>query len=278
LQFYRDPEYSYGPILSQGEESGCKAFHDQPGNTGNWNNTYEQWTGAQAWQAYMVHGGPKSVVRQFAQYAECDVKNTLTRFDSNHNNLIEYTSGTLPGNDADSVAFKYYGTRAQDRTESSYWYAGAKAAADAYAYIGNQAKADEMNQIADGIKSAILDNLWASGPVTNTPTAVPCADTGPRVTGKIGNAVRLCGTNEYVSLPTGIVNGLSDFTISAWVNPAATSQWSRVFDFGTGTTVYMFLTVNAGSGPRFAITTGGSGAEQQLNATGQLPLNTWTHL
>ena len=27
--------------------------------------------------------------------------------------------------------------------------------------------------------------------------------------------------NEYVNLPTGIVSGLSDFTISAWVNPAA---------------------------------------------------------
>ena len=46
LQFWRDPLYSYGPWLSQGEESGCQAFHDNPGNTGNWNNTYEQWTGA----------------------------------------------------------------------------------------------------------------------------------------------------------------------------------------------------------------------------------------
>ena len=44
LKFWRDPLYSYGPWLSQGEESGCQAFHDNPGNTGNWNNTYEQWT------------------------------------------------------------------------------------------------------------------------------------------------------------------------------------------------------------------------------------------
>src|SRR5215475_13350693 len=116
----------------------------------------------------MVHGGPKSVVRQFAQYAECDVKNTLTRFDSNHNNLIEYTSGTLPGNDADSVAFKYYGTRAQDRTETSYWYSAAKAAAAEYTLLGNTAKANEMNTIANNIASAILNTLWASGPVTNS--------------------------------------------------------------------------------------------------------------
>ena len=40
----------------------------------------------------------------------------------------------------------------------------------------------------------------------------------------------------------------------------------------------MFLTVNAGGGPRFAITTSGGGAEQRLSGSGQLPLNTWTHL
>ena len=44
---------------------------------------------------------------------------------------------------------------------------------------------------------------------------------GPRVPGRIGNAVKLNGSDEYVSLPTGIVSGLSDFTISAWVNPAS---------------------------------------------------------
>ena len=64
LQFWRDPLYSYGPWLSQGEESGCQSFHDNPGNTGNWNNTYEQWTALQAWESYMVHGGPIEVLAQ----------------------------------------------------------------------------------------------------------------------------------------------------------------------------------------------------------------------
>jgi hypothetical protein len=282
LQFYRDPEYSYGPILSQGQESGCQSFHDNPGNTGNWNNTYEQWTGQQAWQAYLVHGGPKSIVAQLAQYAECDLKGTLAKFDTNHDNLIEYSSGTLPGNDADSVAFGYFSTVPQDRTETSYWYSEARTAAAEYTLLGNKAKADEMNGIADGIQKAILTNLWASGPVTDNPASggPSCTDTGARVPGKIGNAISLCGTNEYVALPAGIVSGLHDFTVSAWVNPRADTAWSRVFDFGTGTGVYMFLTVSAGGGPaRFAITAGGGGAEQQINApAGQLPLNTWTHL
>jgi hypothetical protein len=101
--------------------------------------------------------------------------------------------------------------------------------------------------------------------------------TGPRVAGEIGNAVKLNGGGEYVNLPTGIVSGLSDFTVSAWVNPASDDTWSRVFDFGTGTGDYMFLTNNGGgTGVRFAITTGAG--EQQINSNMHLPLNTWSHL
>src|SRR5690606_9908553 len=96
-----------------------------------------------------------------------------------------------------------------------------------------------------------------------------------------GNALRLGGEepNEYVTLPTGIVQGLTDFTIAAWVNPASTSQWARIFDFGSGQATTMFLTVNAGSGPRFAITTSGAGGEQRVNSSaGQLPTGQWTHI
>ena len=101
--------------------------------------------------------------------------------------------------------------------------------------------------------------------------------TGARVPGKIGNAVKLAGDGEYVALPDGIVNGLHDFTVSAWVNPSQNTAWSRLFDFGTGTNNYMFLTMSAGGGPlRYAITTSGNGAEQQLNDTTTLPLNTWS--
>jgi hypothetical protein len=109
--------------------------------------------------------------------------------------------------------------------------------------------------------------------------AASCHATGPRVPGKIGSALALCGNNEYVSLPAGIMTGVTDFTIAAWVNPSADTAWSRVFDFGTGTGDYMFLTLNAGGGPvRFAITTSGAGGEQQINGPGELPLNTWSHV
>jgi alpha-L-arabinofuranosidase len=103
-----------------------------------------------------------------------------------------------------------------------------------------------------------------------------------RAPGKFGNALPLNGSSpaQYVQLPPGIVSGLTDFTVAAWVNPAAVPNWARVFDFGTGETAYMFMTVSAGgtNNPRFAITVSGNGAEQQLNAPQPLPLNQWTHL
>jgi hypothetical protein len=126
-------------------------------------------------------------------------------------------------------------------------------------------------QVQIGTGSAAETRTIAA--VTNT------GATGPRAAGRIGNAVKLSGNGEYVQLPDGIVGGLHDFTISAWVNPAQNSAWSRVFDFGTGTTANMFLTLSAGGGPlRFAITTGGGGAEQRIDHTGTLPLGSWSHV
>ena len=81
-----------------------------------------------------------------------------------------------------------------------------------------------------------------------------------------------------MSLPAGVVNGLTDFTISTWVNPVARPTWSRIFDFGASTARGMFLTASAGSAPRFAITTSGSGGEQRLNGTAPLALNQWSHV
>jgi len=98
--------------------------------------------------------------------------------------------------------------------------------------------------------------------------------------GKFSNAVDLDGTNDYVSVPTGVVNGLTSCTIAAWVYLDAVSNWSRLFDFGTGPSANMFLTPRSGtSGPvGFAITTGGSAAEQRINGISALPAGAWTHV
>lgn len=99
--------------------------------------------------------------------------------------------------------------------------------------------------------------------------------------GKLTGAVRLDGADDYVDLPEGVLGGLTDFTISTWVYLDSVNDWERIFDFGTGTNVNMFLTPKHGGGNndlRFAIKNGG--AEQQINptTTTNLAVNTWTHV
>ena len=98
--------------------------------------------------------------------------------------------------------------------------------------------------------------------------------------GKINRAVSLSGSTQYVTLPTGVVSGLNDFTIAAWVKLNSVSNWSRLFDFGTGTNVYMFLSPKNGANnvARFAISTAGGGGEQKIDGNAALPTGVWTHV
>ncbi|WP_425397866.1 LamG-like jellyroll fold domain-containing protein [Aeoliella sp.] len=93
-----------------------------------------------------------------------------------------------------------------------------------------------------------------------------------------GNALRLTG--GHVNLPNGVVSGLNQATIATWFYLDSVDTWSRVFDFGSGINVNMFLTPQAGGsgGPlRFAIKTASSGAEQQLNGP-SLASGQWYHV
>lgn len=99
------------------------------------------------------------------------------------------------------------------------------------------------------------------------------------VAGRSGNAVNLSGTSQYVALPSGILAGAAAGTVATWVRLDTVANWQRVFDFGSGTGVNMFLTPRSSGGTaRFAITTGGSGGEQRINAPAALPTGAWTHV
>jgi hypothetical protein len=99
------------------------------------------------------------------------------------------------------------------------------------------------------------------------------------VTGKKTRALRLDGTSGFAQLPSGLVSNVQSCTIAAWVNIAANKPWARIFDFGSGTGSYMFLTPQSGSGGiRFAITTGGAGAEQQISTATALATGVWKHV
>ena len=93
--------------------------------------------------------------------------------------------------------------------------------------------------------------------------------------GVSGDAARL-SDNAYLSLPTMTMP--DEYTISAWVKPESVDTWSRVFDFGTGTQKYMFLTLSNGSNTVFAVTNNYSGAEQKITAPIAFKTGEWTHI
>lgn len=96
---------------------------------------------------------------------------------------------------------------------------------------------------------------------------------------KYNNGLYFDGTaNGYATLPTNIVGSLKDFTISLWVKlDVSPSTYTRIFDFGTGTGVYMFLSPKSATGYlRYAIKNGSS--EQIINDTKAFPVGAWTHV
>ena len=58
--------------------------------------------------------------------------------------------------------------------------------------------------------------------------------------------------------------------MATWVRlDGQPDYWTRIFDFGTGVTANMFLTPRSDAGTlRYAITAGGGGAEQRVDAAG----------
>lgn len=69
----------------------------------------------------------------------------------------------------------------------------------------------------------------------------------------------------------------SSFTFSAWVKPSELGSWERLFDFGSGTDSYIFLTLNEGSGlPRLAVKNGGD--EENITSSVLLRSDVWAYV
>ena len=94
----------------------------------------------------------------------------------------------------------------------------------------------------------------------------------------LGKALSFDGTNDYVDLPIGtLLSTLSDITVATWANySGAGGAWQRMFDFGSGTSVYLFLTPNMASNQmRVALRTAAVG--EQIITDGALPTG-WHHI
>ncbi|MFJ9895808.1 beta-L-arabinofuranosidase domain-containing protein [Streptomyces sp. NPDC091280] len=97
--------------------------------------------------------------------------------------------------------------------------------------------------------------------------------------GLLGGAVALDGVDGHVALAEDLLAGASAYSLATWVRlDGRPGTWSRIFDLGTGVTANMFLTPLSGDGTlRYAITAGGAGAEQRIDAD-PLPAGRWTHV
>lgn len=105
---------------------------------------------------------------------------------------------------------------------------------------------------------------------------------GTLADGRSGKALQLNGSGQYADI-NGIADKLAaidgDFTISVWFMPSAITTWTRVFDFGNGSSgTYVFLTPSSGSNPRLAVTTSGNTAEQQVNSDTPLSAGEWYNI
>ncbi len=100
--------------------------------------------------------------------------------------------------------------------------------------------------------------------------------------------LNLVGVNGYVNLPNGLISGLTNVTLEAWVTWNGGAIWQRIFDFGsdsagennqgTGLT-YLALTPQSGSGTvRFAITTNSGNGEMPVAGPGAFPIGQETHV
>ncbi|MFJ3308871.1 beta-L-arabinofuranosidase domain-containing protein [Streptomyces sp. NPDC086549] len=97
--------------------------------------------------------------------------------------------------------------------------------------------------------------------------------------GHTAGAVALDGADGHVTLAEDLLAGASAYSVATWVRlTGRPATWSRVFDFGTGVSANMFLTPLSDAGTlRYAITAGGGGAEQRIDAD-PLPADRWVHV
>lgn len=101
--------------------------------------------------------------------------------------------------------------------------------------------------------------------------------------GRVGQALSLSADGtQFVELPTGVLEGVDDFTIAAWVRMDTIGAWARIYDFGNGLADpenrFMYLTPSGANGIHAASYGGSPANESVLLAGTQLPTGVWKHV
>jgi hypothetical protein len=181
------------------------------------------------------------------------------------------------GSDVNTIARGIKGTTFVDHNaqpDTSYIYK-----VKAVDYSGNISTATQSNEVSlPYIKTLVANWQFEDSLMDNTENlldAVASTTVSYSDDHKSGNRALQLSSN-YLSLPYSVANH-DEMTVTMWVKwRNSTSSWTRLFDFGNGTTQYMFLTPSNGSVMRFVLKDGGD--EQIVNASGKLSANTWKHI
>lgn len=110
----------------------------------------------------------------------------------------------------------------------------------------------------------------------NNMTATVSGSATPSANGKNNFCLKFDGVNDYVKIPNGSIERLSEFTISTWVYADSLATQSRIFDFGSSTNAYMFLSAANGSGTIGFEFKNPNGTTQSVSSSKALPLKTWS--
>ncbi|GAA4710238.1 galactose-binding domain-containing protein [Phytohabitans rumicis] len=221
LKYLRNPMYAYGNWLNVGTVSRNGRYMDNPGDPANWNNSYTQYISEAGWRAYQIHGGQTAMLANFARYAEQDVKGQLSFYDHDNDGVIEYDWGALTGNDADAVSF-HWRSGWLDRAEGAYVYSNALAGQQAYAMLGNTAKANEMQTLANRVRDGIINQLW-------NPSRQLLEH-------------RHVSTNEFV--PWKEINNYYPYSVGLMPNTDQYRQALRLYDNPAEYPIFPFFTAN----------------------------------
>ena len=159
-----------------------------------------------------------------------------------------------------------------DSTDAGEYYCAATGA-------GETLKSRERQLFVEPAQELVLLDL--EGDVSDRSGANSGTAYGSPVytTGKSGQAINLDGSDDYIILPETAARA-KDITVATWVNWDGGSNWQRIFDFGTGTYQYMFLTPKSGSGTMrlsFLDAINGVSGQQQIDAPA-LSVGQWVHL
>lgn len=166
------------------------------------------------------------------------------------------TDGALTGTPgASDVGSNVFSIRVEDAAGA---YADATYTMEVYGF--------ELRSHYD-FEDGLTDNIdSADGTATGDPAYAAGYD---------AQALTFDGTDDFVALPSDLAY-YDNITVAAWVYWDGGDDWQRIFDFGTGTTAYMYLTPSSNVDTlRFLITDGST--ESVVNAAA-LPTGIWTHV